>query len=293
MGVDILAIADAELKATRAKIAALECEASEIETFLRVAARLGFVEPIEIPAFLPGAGEVAPPPSTSPATIPEAPTPLPEGGGQRAPTVETWPAEAKTSEQDALSSASGETQDRCESVSPSNSRVIHVTIAPKTSAEKPGSEAAVDDADAAPAGEAPAPDASPAPRKRKVDGEEVERTQKRKQVAQLNARHPELTPEEAAARLLMPLITLRTFTAELGIEWSAARRADPPAPTERRPTKTERIRLMHEAHPTWTARMIANELGEKETTVSTLLAGIRRAERERAGEEVVEKEAVR
>lgn len=128
---------------------------------------------------------------------------------------------------------------------------------------------------------------------RKVDGEEVERTQKRKQVAQLNARHPELTPEEAAARLLMPLITLRTFTAELGIEWSAARRAEPPAPTERRPTKTERIRLMHEAHPTWTARMIANELGEKETTVSTLLAVIRRAERERAVEEVVEKEPVR
>jgi hypothetical protein len=173
MGVDILAIADAELKATRAKIAALECEASEIETFLRVAARLGFVEPIELPAFLPGAGEVAPPPSTSPATIPEPEIP-------------------------------GSTE---------------------TSAETPGSEAAVDDADAAPAGEAPAPDASPAP------------TSTRQRVKQLHDEHPEYTRRQAWEALGITEGSLSGHSFALGIKWKPLEpvrfeRPAPPPPPE-------------------------------------------------------------
>lgn len=232
------------------------------------------------------AGEVDPPPSASPAT----PSTAARKDGQERPIAKHGLTGASVN--------GGSLRGEGETTAPAGTQAPPVDTNTETPAPAPGSEAAVDDADAGPAGEAPAPDASPAPVRRKpaprgAADERNETANKRAEVARLNAKHPELTPEEAAARLLMPLITLRTFTAELGIEWSAARRADPPAPTERRPTKLERIRLMHEAHPTWTARMIANELGEKETTVSTLLAGIRRAERERAVEEVVEKEPER
>lgn len=152
----------------------------------------------------------------------------------------------------------------------------------ETPASQPGSEVAASDAAAAPAGEVPSPVASPALNTRKaaaprvVAGETQETTNRRGDVAGLNAKHPELTPDDAAARLQMPIANLRIFTKELGIEWAAERPLETTQPVAVRPTKSERIRLVHEAHPTWTARMIANELGEKENTVSTLLAAIRR-----------------
>ena len=40
-------------------------------------------------------------------------------------------------------------------------------------------------------------------------------------------------------------------------------------------TLTERVRMMHQQHPTWTARMIANELGANPNSVSVLLSSIR------------------
>lgn len=145
------------------------------------------------------AGEVDPPPSASPATIPE-----PEITG----------------------STAGETAP--------NSRVIHVTIAPKTSAEAPGSEAAVDDADAAPAGEAPAPDASPAP------------ISTRQRVKQLHDEHPEYTRREAWEALGITEGSLAGHSHALRIKWAPLdpvrfERPAPPPPREDAITPDETV----------------------------------------------------
>lgn len=118
-----------------------------------------------------------------------------------------------------------------------------------------------------------------AARDRKVDGEYQETANKRNEVAELHAAEPWLTPDEAAAVLQMPLNNLRMFTLQLDIEWGRQPRpAEPPkkTPPTSGPTLAERVKAQHKLHPTWTARMIAKELGEKETSVSTLLAVARR-----------------
>lgn len=226
--------------------------------------------------------------------IPEAPTPLPEGGGQRAPTIETRPAEAKTSEQEPSSDGSGETQDRCESVSPPIPD-ISITISAKTRAAQPGSEAAVDDADAAPTGEAQAPDASPAPipvysragnvgtwvrgSEKAADappaGEALASPApitKREQVRNTYEDHPDWTAAQVAEHLGLTRGSVSGHASLLGITFAPAKPTTPQPPAV---VKAERIRLTHEQHPAWTARMIANELGEKESTVTDVLSGAR------------------
>lgn len=112
---------------------------------------------------------------------------------------------------------------------------------------------------------------------RKVTGEYIETTSKRSDVASLHAAEPWLTPEEASSRLNIPIGNLRTFTQELDLAWGQGERPQPPV-ADKASKKIDRIRLVHSQHPTWTARMIANHLGEKQDTVSTLLAIVRREE---------------
>lgn len=118
---------------------------------------------------------------------------------------------------------------------------------------------------------------------RKVDGEYQETANKRNEVANLHASEPWLTPDEAAATLQMPLNNLRIFTQQFDIEWGQLPR--PPAPASKvmqptaGPTLADRVKAQHQLHPTWTARMIAQHLGEKETSVSTILAIARKETR--------------
>jgi DNA primase len=116
-----------------------------------------------------------------------------------------------------------------------------------------------------------------------IPGEHTETANKRNEVHDLHASEPWLTPDEAAATLQMPLNNLRIFTQQLDIEWGQQPR--PPAPASKAmqptagPTLADRVKAQHQLHPTWTARMIAQALGEKETSVSTLLAIARKATR--------------
>jgi hypothetical protein len=110
-------------------------------------------------------------------------------------------------------------------------------------------------------------------------GEDHERTVKREEVAALNEAEPWLSPDEAAARLRMPVVNLRIFSTELEITWSHPRRqaaAPAPAPVEVPRTVQQKVTAMHRMHPTWTARLIAQAIGAPLATVSSYLTVARR-----------------
>jgi hypothetical protein len=114
------------------------------------------------------------------------------------------------------------------------------------------------------------------------ENEENERTAKRVEIAALHDAEPWLSPEVAAARVLIPVVNLRIFSQELDIEWSKPRAlpsiAAPVVSSDRR-TLREKVGSMHAMHPTWTARLIANELGAPVSSVSTYLGEVRRQAR--------------
>ncbi len=93
--------------------------------------------------------------------------------------------------------------------------------------------------------------------------EDHERTAKREEVAALHKAEPWLSPEATA-----PSFDPRGVTGSDGP--SAA-----PAPEKRRSLR-DRVIAMHRMHPTWTARLIANELGAPLSSVSVYLASARR-----------------
>lgn len=110
--------------------------------------------------------------------------------------------------------------------------------------------------------------------------EDAERTTKRDAIAALHDAEPWLTPDEAAARLLIPVVNLRIFSGELEIEWSQPRETSPiPAPSEQPQMLSVRSKVfaMHRHHPNWTAKIIADSLGAKVSTVSVYLAEARQS----------------
>jgi hypothetical protein len=157
-------------------------------------------------------GEVELPPSASPATSStgasqkraQTATGLGAGGDHLDPTSRPT-ATAKTDAPSDQSQASGggQSQDN------SGVRVASVDTVSETPAPSPGSEAAVDDADAAPAGGASRPDASPAP------------TSTRQRVKQLHDEHPEYTRREAWEALGITEGSLSGHSSHLGIRWAS------------------------------------------------------------------------
>jgi hypothetical protein len=200
----------------------------------------------------------------SPASITEAPKPLP------ADTDEARrPAEAKTSDQEpSVSDGSGGMQDGLP--------VHPATLSPAGKPVGPsGSTAPLHCAASRPG--APATRAFVIP-----ENEESERTAKRVEIAALHDAEPWLSPEVAAARVLIPVVNLRIFSQELDIEWSKPRALSSiaaPAISSDRRTLREKVSSMHAMHPTWTARLIANELGAPFSSVSTYLGEVRRQAR--------------
>lgn len=110
----------------------------------------------------------------------------------------------------------------------------------------------------------------------------------------LHTAEPTLTRPELARRLGVTVGKVNYRVERLSLDVPHSRRTDdepftpevippanpqkpvapPPPPTG---TLTDRVRALHEQHPTWTARMIANELGANVNNVSTLLAQVRGA----------------
>lgn len=182
----------------------------------------------------------------------EAPTPLPDADERHRP------AEAKTSDQEpSVSDGSAGMQDRCESIP-----------APSSPAMAPKSE------EGRTTGKPTRAKAFVAP-----PGEHQERTAKRLEVADLHDREPWLSPDDAAQRLFIPVVNLRIFSQELDITWSHPRPAAVPAEgahVEIPRTVQQKVTAMHRMHPTWTAPLIAKEIGAPLTTVSTYLSVARR-----------------
>lgn len=96
----------------------------------------------------------------------------------------------------------------------------------------------------------------------------------RDQVQALHDAHPEYTARQAREALGLTKGSLSGHSSALGIQWTPV--DVPDVPVEVAPKNVDRVRLVHDQHPTWTARMIANQLGEKEKTVANILGGIRR-----------------
>lgn len=114
----------------------------------------------------------------------------------------------------------------------------------------------------------------------------------KERVAEVHAEHPEWSAKQIAAHLggSQGAVSAYLFDARAdereaeeratqerliaeARERDAQRQAMVPVKDGR--TLTERVRAMHQQHPTWTARLIANELGANPNSVSALLAGIR------------------
>lgn len=153
------------------------------------------------------AGEVDLPPSASPATIPEPPVSHPADPPR---------SEASTRKDEVL-------------VAPEAPSDIANTISLETPTPSQGSEAAVDDADAAPAGEVASPVASPAPPPHPIST--------RQRVKQLHHEHPEYTRREAWEALGITEGSLAGHSYALGIKWKLLEpvkfeRPAPPAPPE-------------------------------------------------------------
>lgn len=119
-----------------------------------------------------------------------------------------------------------------------------------------GPEPVTENADATPqaGGETQAP---PAPSKREL-------------VRETHEAHPDWTAKQIGEHLGLTIGSVSGHLSNMKIRLSG------PA-QDGAPTKLDKVRIMHHAHPTWTARMIAEELGEKETSVSTMLAVVRKA----------------
>lgn len=100
---------------------------------------------------------------------------------------------------------------------------------------------------------------------------------KRQQVRITHEDHPDWSAAQIAEHLGLTKGSVSGHASSLGIKFSAGAAVNPAASSI---TKLDRVRLMHEQHPTWTARMIALQLGEKESSVSTLLATVRKEVRD-------------
>ena len=195
MGIDVIAIANTELLAVRARIAALEGEASEIEAFLRVAARFASMEPQPQAAQTGPAMHPAPSAPAEQASVESSATLSP--GSEvtaRIPSV-SGPDEAKSASEVTTSD-------------PLPKPDISITISAKTPAPQPGSEAVASDAATVPAGEASRPDASPAP------------TSTRQRVKLLHDDHPEYTRREAWEALGITEGSLAGHSHALRIKWA-------------------------------------------------------------------------
>lgn len=103
----------------------------------------------------------------------------------------------------------------------------------------------------------------------------------RQRVTEVYALHPDWSPKQIADALGANRNSVNTILYDLR---AASREAEPqqpaPAPTPQTPVAppppntgnlTDRVRIMNHQHPTWTARMIANELGAKLDSVAALL----------------------
>lgn len=175
-------------------------------------------------------------PSSSPAPHSAAPEPLSVDG--------TDPA--KLAAEEVSAETSGEVQDRCESTSPPFSEPQQLEPADLSEA------APLEAVAAAPEAVPPAP--------------------VRERVQALHDAHPEYTARQAREALDITKGSLSGHSSALGITWAPAEFIGRPVGS----MKSDKVRMVHEQHPTWTARMIANHLGEKEASVSTMLATIRK-----------------
>lgn len=106
----------------------------------------------------------------------------------------------------------------------------------------------------------------------------------KERVKSLHDKHPEYTRKQACEALGITEGSLAGHGHSLGIRWSPSPaspkfKAGQPAPpaVQYAPGSTgDRVRIVHEQHPTWTARMIADHLGALEKTVANILGELRR-----------------
>lgn len=104
------------------------------------------------------------------------------------------------------------------------------------------------------------------------------KTTREQQIRDVLAEHPDWRAGDIARHLGCPVSTV-TGTASLkGIVLPKAPAALPPkvqpAAAASGQTLTDRVRRVHQQHPTWTARMLAAELGAKESSVSSILGTV-------------------
>lgn len=121
----------------------------------------------------------------------------------------------------------------------------------------------------------------PASKSRKRSGPSI-----KSQVFDAHYAHPEWTAQQIADHFGFRYGSVATalFDARKARNAELAANEPVPKPTPQTPvapppprtgTLTDRVRALHQQHPTWTARLIANELGENVNSVSTLLAQVR------------------
>jgi hypothetical protein len=111
------------------------------------------------------------------------------------------------------------------------------------------------------------------------------RTSLKQRVAETHRDHPDWSSEQIAEHLGAKLGSVShalhdaraaAGTAEVEVIPPATPQTPvAPPPVGEKRTLTERVRSLHQQHPTWTATMIAHELGAKQTSVSALLGVIR------------------
>lgn len=184
--------------------------------------------------------------SLSADPIPEAPKPLPAANGH-----DQQPAEAKTSDQGALSSEPGGMQDEC-AIHPATPSKPRKAQKAKPGAKPPTTRAKVRELHAA------HPDWG-----------------HRQLCAALPDANPqtisvELSKIRGELRVIEDAETQRRLIAE------AREREKAPAPgAGEKQTLNEKVRALHQLHPNWTARLIAIELGANPNSVSVALARIR------------------
>lgn len=101
----------------------------------------------------------------------------------------------------------------------------------------------------------------------------------------LHDAEPHLNVYGAAERLGVSPGSVRSFSTDMGLVWNrpvAAKPAlddDGPAQPQMLSLR-DKVKAMHRHHPEWTARMIADAVGAKLTSVSVYLADIRSIEKE-------------
>jgi len=106
----------------------------------------------------------------------------------------------------------------------------------------------------------------------------------RQRVRECHEAHPDWTAEQIAADTGLGAQQVRVIASQTSLKLPKpftpevvppANPQKPVAPPPRTGTLTDRVRAVHHQHPTWTARMIANELGANYTSVSTTLGKVR------------------